>query len=414
MGAAGATQAAQDRARAAAHLGAGLSGEGVVSDLKGSFRREPPLTARLRGPAGRAEPPLRATAPIPALEAPQAPGAAPDQVIVPRRPTLHRQEATLAERPPLPAAKAAPPAARQAEPTARPPSPRRAAAARLRDPAPSRLSYRMHRLWLTPIYRAFFKVGLPAFALALTVGLYLSDDGRRAALADKGAEIIRQIQERPEFMVNLMAVEGASPDLGDAVREVLPVHFPVSSFDLDLEAMRATVAELDAVADADLRIRAGGVLEVRISERVPAMLWRGPDGLILLDATGHPVAPIASRLERPDLAVIAGEGAAAAVAEARQLIEAAGPIAPRLRGLVRMGDRRWDVVLDRGQRILLPEVGAVAAFERVIALDEAEEMLDRDVTVIDMRYGARPTLRLSPDALEAMRGRSIQTGATNG
>ncbi len=272
----------------------------------------------------------------------------------------------------------------------------------------------MHRLWLTPIYRAFFKVGLPAFALALSVGLYLSDDIRRAALSDKGTEIIRQIQERPEFRVNLMAVEGASPTLSQVVRMALPVDFPVSSFDLDLEAMRQTVTDLDAVASADLRIRAGGVLEVRISERVPTMVWRGPEGLELLDASGHSVVNISSRLDFPNLPVIAGEGAEAAVPEAQRLIEAAGPIAPRLRGLVRMGARRWDVVLDRGQRILLPEVGAVAALERVIALAEAEEMLDRDVTVIDMRYGARPTLRLSPEALETMRGQQIQTGASSG
>ncbi len=283
-----------------------------------------------------------------------------------------------------------------------------------RDPAPSRLSYRMHRLWLTPIYRSLFRVGMPGFAAAFAVGLYLSDDGRRAALAETGAGMVRSIQERPEFMVNLMAIEGASPELAEAIRLVLPVDFPVSSFDLDLETMRATVAELDAVAAADLRIRPGGILEVAIDERVPAIIWRAPDGLMLLDATGRRVGPIDSRLDRPDLPVIAGDGADQAVPEALKLIDAAAPVAPRLRGLVRMGERRWDVVLDRGQRILLPESGALTALERVMALAEADEMLDRDVTVIDMRYGARPTLRLSPQALEALRGQAVETGATNG
>lgn len=80
-----------------------------------------------------------------------------------------------------------------------------------------------------------------------------------------------------------------------------------------------------------------------------------------------------------------------------------------------MGERRWDVVLDNGQRILLPEEGAVAALERVMALAQAEDMLGRDVTVIDMRYGARPTLRLSPGALDELRRvHEIETGATSG
>ena len=60
-------------------------------------------------------------------------------------------------------------------------------------------------------------------------------------------------------------------------------------------------------------------------------------------------------------------------------------LAERLRGLVRMGERRWDLVLDRDQRILLPEDGAVEALERVIALDEAQDILSRDILQVDLR-----------------------------
>ncbi len=51
------------------------------------------------------------------------------------------------------------------------------------DPAPSRLSYRLNRLWLTPLVRRFTRVGLPAMVLALSVGLYLQDAGRQVTLS---------------------------------------------------------------------------------------------------------------------------------------------------------------------------------------------------------------------------------------
>jgi cell division protein FtsQ len=437
-----------------------------------SFRPEPPVIAPGRRPGARAEPPLTA-APRQALAEPvvrpaaPAPDQTPARAAAPPAAARPAPAAGAAAWPEAPAPREALPAAARAEADtvrregpgaavfrttrpraedpalapaaeaprpARPVAPARApaketvlkvrpeaaanslrrAAARPRDPAPSRLSYRINRLWLTPVYRLLFRVGLPAFAFAFAVGLYLSDEGRREALVGQGTALVQQIQERPEFMVNLMAIEGASPALGEAIRVALPVDFPVSSFDLDLAAMRGEVMALDAVASADLRVRPGGILEVKVVERVPAVLWRASEGLFLLDATGHKVAAIGSRLERPDLPIIAGEGAEAAVPEALALIEAAQPVAARLRGLVRMGERRWDVVLDNGQRILLPEEDALNALERVMALAEAEDMLQRDVTVIDMRYGARPTLRLSPRALDALRGREIETGATNG
>jgi cell division protein FtsQ len=299
-----------------------------------------------------------------------------------------------------------------------PPFVARRPAAPPKDPAPSRLRYRIDRFWLTPVYRAVVRIGLPAFLIVFGAGLYLSDPARREAIAGRAQAMIRSIEERPEFMVRLMAIEGASPDLSDSIRAILPLEFPVSSFDLDLDAMHAAVAALDAVESADLRLRAGGVLEIAVAERMPAILWRGPEGLVQLDAEGNPVAPLASRLGRPDLAVVAGEGADEAIPEALALIEAAAPVAARLRGLVRMGERRWDVVLDNGQRILLPEADAVTALRRVMALAEAEGLLARDISVIDMRHGARPTIRLSAAALSYFRTpetkEETEAGAPNG
>jgi cell division protein FtsQ len=100
---------------------------------------------------------------------------------------------------------------------------------------------------------------------------------------------------------------------------------------------------------------------------------------------------------------VAGDGADVAAAEALALVAAAGPLTPRLRGLVRMGERRWDMVLDRDQRILLPADNPVRALERLIALDQAEDLLDRDIVAIDLRHQSRPTLRLAPYALREMR-----------
>lgn len=272
-----------------------------------------------------------------------------------------------------------------------------------RDPAPSRMSYRIQRLLLTPLFRSFLRIGLPMAAAAGVGTMVLSDQDVRDRIGLTITEIRRSIEERPEFMVKLMAVDGASSEIGEDIREVLPVDFPVSSFDLDLEEMRRSVLSLDAVADADLRIRAGGVLQIDVTERVPAVVWRGPQGVELLDAEGHRVSALIARAERPDLPLLTGEGAENAVPEALAIFDVAGPILDRIRGLVRTGERRWDVVLDRDQRILLPEHGAVAALERVIALDQAQDLLGRDLVAIDMRNENRPTVRLAEQAVAELR-----------
>lgn len=268
------------------------------------------------------------------------------------------------------------------------------------DPAPSRLSYRMQRWMLTPGIRLGLRIGVPFAAVFMATSAYLADDSRREAIRQFAADIRASIQERPEFMVSLMAIDGAGPSLGEDIREVVPLDFPVSSFDLDIESIRSTVAGLDPVKSASVRIRPGGILQIDVIERQPVVVWRDRDGLSLLDETGAHIGLLETRALRADLPLIAGEGADAQVPEALALIAAAHPLGDRLRGLVRMGERRWDIVLDRDQRILLPAENPVPALERVIALSQAQDMLERDVAAIDMRLGARPTLRMNAEAIK--------------
>ncbi|WP_377512971.1 cell division protein FtsQ/DivIB [Octadecabacter sp. R77987] len=279
-----------------------------------------------------------------------------------------------------------------------------------RDPAPSRWGYRYQRLMLTPLFRRMIKVGLPVGLVVFALGFWVIHEDNRAMIADKYAQTIDSIQQRPEFMVQMMAVDGADDALASDVREVLPVEFPISSFDLDLEEMRQTVEALNAVADATLRVRPGGILQVDIVQRVPVAVWRQSDGLRLIDADGHIVGPLHFRADRADLPLIAGDGAREQLAEGLQLYRAAGPLAPRMRGVMRMGERRWDIVLDRDQRILLPTDDPVSAFERVVALAQARDMLERDVVVVDMRNPDRPTVRLNEQAVAAMRAINMTDG----
>jgi len=83
-----------------------------------------------------------------------------------------------------------------------------------------------------------------------------------------------------------------------------------------------------------------------------------------------------------------------------EIFRAAKPIIGRVRGLLRVGERRWDVILDRGQKIMLPEKGAVEALQQVLVMDENSRVLSREVSVVDVRNPARPTLRLVGDALK--------------
>lgn len=282
----------------------------------------------------------------------------------------------------------------------------------IRDPAPSKWTYKYQRLMLTPLFRRFVRVGTPLVLIAVIAGTWFSNPDNRAMLHAKIAEAKAEVQQRPEFMVQQIKVDGANHGLTTQVLAALPIAFPVSSFDLDLVAMRETVVAMDAVKDAEVRVADGGTLRVDITPRAPVAVWRAGTTLKLLDGAGVFSGTIAARADRLDLPLIAGDGAEDHIAEALEIFRSTGPLSPRVRGLVRMGERRWDLVLDRNQRILLPETNAFAALDRVIVLGQTHDLLERDVAAVDMRNGQRPVVRMSAEAANALR-RVSDTGAGN-
>ena len=290
------------------------------------------------------------------------------------------------------------------------PSGTRPAAPR-RDPAPSRLRYRLTRLWLRRSVRRTVNFGLPLCAGVLAGWTVMAQVDVRGQVTAWAAALHEKIVDRPQFTIATIAVPGVSRDLGEQIRVAAFVRLPASSLELDVNAVRERVEALDAVQRARVRALPSGVLEIQAVERVPVAVWRAPDGIELVDANGVRVAEVDSRVRRPDLPLIAGAAAAAHVPEALGLLAAAEPVGARVRGLVRVGERRWDLVLDRDQVVKLPEAEPLAALRRVMAYEATSEILKRDVAVVDMRDPGRPMLRLTERAVaELKRLKAGKTG----
>lgn len=282
-----------------------------------------------------------------------------------------------------------------------------------RDPAPSRMSYRLTRMWLSPMVRRIVTFVVPAAGIACGVTYFAAQPDRQAQMHKWVADVSASVEARPEFQIRQMAITGASPVLANAIRDRVEVDFPVSWFRIEPEVIRTKISGLDAVADVQVGVELGGALNLRVTERQPAVIWRRAFSLEMLDATGHRIAYIDRREGRLDLPLITGEGADSAVPEALSLFEAAAPLSHRLRGLTRRGERRWDVVLDRDQVIMLPEADPLDAFERVLAMQGANDVLGRDIPVIDLRDPGRPTVRLGDAAMAYLHTtRAFEQGLT--
>ena len=271
------------------------------------------------------------------------------------------------------------------------------------DPAPSRIAYRIMRLMLIPRLRLIFTLGFPSLLIfCATLGLFININVWENISAIK-KNLKLAFVERPEFMIKVASIDGSSDELANEIREILPLDFPVSYFDLDIKYLHKVVNEIPAVASAAIKISAGGVLQINVAEKSPSFIWRKDNIMSVIDETGSFIRIANSRVDYPKLPLVVGEAADLAVSEISSLMQANEYFKDHVRAFIRVGERRWDLILENNVRIMLPQREFLAAFDRLMLMNEAGQLLSGRLSNIDMRLVVRPTVRVDTVSVDPLK-----------
>lgn len=254
--------------------------------------------------------------------------------------------------------------------------------------------------WLAPALR------IGAFGLLLAVvGAGLAWLDRRGDL-DRGLTFAsRQWIEwtvRGGLVVDKLTVVGASRTDPVQLQRILEKHRGAPIVAVEIDEIKSTVERLPWVREARVARRLPDTVMVELAERTPMALTRDGGRLLLVDERGETFRPADIGRWR-GLPVVSGEGAREAVAGLAAILAEDAALRRRVTAAVRVGGRRWDVVVDDRIRVLLPAEGERAAWQRLIAAEKAERLLDRAVTAVDLRVGGRMLLRVD-EALIARAG----------
>jgi cell division protein FtsQ len=101
------------------------------------------------------------------------------------------------------------------------------------------------------------------------------------------------------------------------------------------------------------------------------------------------------------LPLFVGAGAGVRAKEFLALLDRHPAVRARMRAAVLVAERRWNVVLDNGIDVRLPEDALTQALDRLVQLDRDKALLTRDIVAVDLRLPDRVTVRLSDDAYAA-------------
>lgn len=172
---------------------------------------------------------------------------------------------------------------------------------------------------------------------------------------------------------------------------------------VDVAAIRDKLLAFGWVKDARVSRRFPDTLVIDIVERSPAAIWQDSTRLSLIDKQGVVLdrVPVA---DMPDLPLLVGPGANRQAVPLQQLLDAAPSLKAQLVSATWVGGRRWDLVVQSGETIALPEGQEVAktALTKFAKMDKESGLLGKGMLRFDLRIPGKMTVRLPRQPGEAI------------
>jgi cell division protein FtsQ len=169
---------------------------------------------------------------------------------------------------------------------------------------------------------------------------------------------------------------------------------------LAVEEARERLKRNPWIADATLLKLYPRELQITIKEREPFALWQKQGHVTVIADDGTVLEPyVPPQLLR--LPLVVGDGAGSKAKELLGLLDRYPSLRDFVYASILVGERRWNLRLKNGIEVLLPEIAAGAALDKLVALDAEKNLITRDLVLIDLRLPDRVTVRLSDAAAQA-------------
>ncbi|WP_273789245.1 cell division protein FtsQ/DivIB [Bartonella sp. ML70XJBT] len=216
--------------------------------------------------------------------------------------------------------------------------------------------------------------------------------------------VVNTIISDSGFVVVDIDISGNKRLTKQDILKILELDVAPSIFTFDVERARSLLEKQAWVQSANVQKIYPNRMRISVVEREPYAIWQHDSIMDIVDHTGRVIVSFKGETVR-DLPLVVGQGAQNAAKGFIQALSVYRQVYDRVRSFVRVGDRRWDLVLDNGMRLMLPENGALERLSSLVSSGIMQDLLSRDILSIDLRLADRITVSLSDETLERYQAR---------
>ena len=197
------------------------------------------------------------------------------------------------------------------------------------------------------------------------------------------------------FRVNEVMVSGRQQTEREILVKALNVARGAPILAFDIADAKRRVEALPWVRASTIERMLPDTILISIVEREPLALWQLDSKLHLIDAEGEVI--LNDGLENySDLLMVVGNGAETEASALIALIGTEPALMQQVKAATWIGSRRWNVHLKGDIVVRLPEDDAQSAWTRLAKYHKNHRVLDKNVTVLDLRIPDRLIVKTGP------------------
>ena len=244
------------------------------------------------------------------------------------------------------------------------------------------------------------RIDIPRHMGSVSVlAFYVATAGYVFALTGETRDVTQAVTSAAGFAINNVKVSGNAETSEIDILEKIGLDGTTSLMALDAAATRDALKTLPWILDAEVRKVYPDTIEIKLKEKVAFGIWQHGMELSLIEESGKVIATLRDN-KFAHLPLFVGQNAAAGAEEIMRDFDQWPDVKARVKAFMRVAGRRWNVQLDNGIVIKLPEHRMDRAMAELAQFDREQQVLERDILAVDLRLEDRTTVQLTPDAVE--------------
>lgn len=183
-------------------------------------------------------------------------------------------------------------------------------------------------------------------------------------------------------------IEGQKNILTDDILATLNADVGTPILSIPLDEVRAALAKNHWAANVILERRLPHTIYIGITERVPIAILQQDKKLYLVDDEAH-IIPHKDIEKFAGLLQVVGSDAHLHAATLLSDLSTDPILQKKVVSAVRYGERRWNLVLEEGITIKMPETNFIKAYGYISDLNKNDRLFGKNFKVIDLRDSAK-------------------------